>query len=71
MNACSTTVTIPKIISIKEAMAIFEIGRASLDEAIQKMELTAYRPNGKKYLLDAEEVFQWIKGKKYQSGYQN
>jgi excisionase family DNA binding protein len=69
MNACSTTITIPKIISVKEAMEIFGIGRPTLDEAIQRMELTAYKPNGKKYLLDAIEVFDWIKTKKYDSGF--
>lgn len=69
MNACSTMVTVPRILTIKETMKIFEIGRASIDEAIQKEELTAYRPNGRKYLLDANEVLEWIKKKKYHSGY--
>lgn len=62
-------VTIPRILTIKETMEIFGIGRASIDEAIQKEELPAYRPNRKKYLLDATEVFAWIKTKRYSSGY--
>ena len=63
------TVTIPKIIGIPEAMKIFGIGRPSIDEAIQNSELKTYRPNGRKFLLDAMEVLEWIKSKKYESGY--
>lgn len=70
INACSTYVTIPHIITIQQAMDLFEIGRTTIDSAIQSMELPAYKPNGKKYLLDAEEVFNWIKSKRYSSGYE-
>lgn len=63
------TITISKILSIPEAMKIFGIGRPTIDEAIQSSELNTYRPNGRKYLLDAVEVYTWIKSKKYNSGY--
>lgn len=69
MTPCSTTVTIPRILSIKEAMKIFGMGRPTIDAGIQSGELPAYRPNMKQYLLDATEVLEWIKKRKYDSGY--
>lgn len=48
---------------VKEAALIFEVGRTLLYRAIQRKELKAYRPNGRDFLLDVDEVKAWIKSK--------
>lgn len=54
------TITIPKMLTLKQAADYFGIGRNTLYKAIHTEELKAYLPNGRDFLLKADEVAEWI-----------
>lgn len=50
-------------LKVKEAAVEYGIGRALLYSAIQSKELKAYKPNGRDFLIKAEELKKWIESK--------
>jgi excisionase family DNA binding protein len=50
-------------LKVKEAAALFNVGRGLLYEAIQNKELKAYKPNGRDFLIKAEELEKWIESR--------
>lgn len=53
-------ITLPAMLTVKQAAEKFNIGRNRLYKAIQIGELRSYIPNQRDYLLKADEVEKWI-----------
>jgi excisionase family DNA binding protein len=54
---------VKSFIKVKEAAALYGIGRTLLYTAIQNKELKAYKPNGRDFLLKVVELEKWIESK--------
>ena len=53
-------VTMPAMLTINQAAASFNVGRGRIRTAVQTGELRSYMPNGRDYLVKADEVQKWI-----------
>ena len=62
-------VQVPKFLKIEEAAETFNVSGRVLRTAIQREDIPAFRPNGKTYLVKAEDVRKWIEGTRYSACY--
>ncbi len=59
------TMTMPKMLTMRQAADYFGVGRNTLYKAIHAEQLKAYLPNGRDFLLKADEVAAWIETCRY------
>ncbi len=62
-------IEVPAMLSVAEAAKVYPkgLGRNLIYTAIAKGELRCYRPNGRDFMISAEDLIAWIKSKEFKT----